>query len=153
MRHIARISWVTYLPGLFLWAVAGVLAMEPRYIALDVAIVGQLSREDQLTVARLVLALTQRDFMEIIRVAHRAGWLPPGADLGQLADEVHRIAGRALDVPIDQLEFGPIMVDLLDAQSVLDRSRSRLAEAEIATTRATARLYHAAGTLLQEVLK
>lgn len=86
----------------------------PRYIALDVAIVGQLSREDQLTVARLVLALTQRDFMEIIRVAHRAGWLPPGANLGQLADEVQRIAGRALDVPIDQLEFGPILVDLLD---------------------------------------
>ena len=25
VRHIARISWVTYLPGLFLWAVAGVL--------------------------------------------------------------------------------------------------------------------------------
>ncbi|HET8731822.1 MAG TPA: AarF/UbiB family protein [Moraxellaceae bacterium] len=86
----------------------------PRYIALDVAIVGQLSREDQLTVARLVLAMTQRDFMEIIRVAHRAGWLPPGANLGQLADEVQRIAGRALDVPIDQLEFGPIMVNLLD---------------------------------------
>ncbi|MCC2638748.1 MAG: hypothetical protein K0Q68_2467 [Moraxellaceae bacterium] len=86
----------------------------PRYIALDIAIVGQLSREDQLTVARLVLALTQRDFMEIIRVAHRAGWLPPGANLGQLADEVQRIAGRALDKPIDQVEFGPIMVALLD---------------------------------------
>jgi uncharacterized membrane protein YdbT with pleckstrin-like domain len=26
VRHIARISWVTYLPGLFLWAVAGILA-------------------------------------------------------------------------------------------------------------------------------
>ena len=26
VRHIARISWVTYLPGLFLWGVAGVLA-------------------------------------------------------------------------------------------------------------------------------
>ena len=26
VRHIARISWVTYLPGLFLWVVAGVLA-------------------------------------------------------------------------------------------------------------------------------
>ncbi|MES2918016.1 MAG: AarF/UbiB family protein [Pseudomonadota bacterium] len=86
----------------------------PRYIALDIAIVGQLAREDQLTVARLVLALTQRDFMEIIRVAHRAGWLPPGANLGQLADEVQRIAGRALDKPIDQVEFGPIMVALLD---------------------------------------
>ena len=26
VRHIARISWVTYLPGLFLWAIAGILA-------------------------------------------------------------------------------------------------------------------------------
>jgi uncharacterized membrane protein YdbT with pleckstrin-like domain len=26
VRHIARISWITYLPGLFLWAVAGILA-------------------------------------------------------------------------------------------------------------------------------
>src|SRR6266702_6663565 len=26
VRHIARISWVMYLPGLFLWAVAGILA-------------------------------------------------------------------------------------------------------------------------------
>lgn len=86
----------------------------PRYIALDVAIVGQLAREDQLTVARLLLALIQRDFMEIIRIAHRAGWLPPGANLNQLAEEVQRIAGRALDKPIDQVEFGPIMVALLD---------------------------------------
>jgi ubiquinone biosynthesis protein len=86
----------------------------PRYIALDVAIVGQLAREDQLTVARLLLALIQRDFMEVIRIAHRAGWLPPGANLHQLADEVQRIAGQALDKPIDQVQFGPIMVALLD---------------------------------------
>lgn len=87
---------------------------KPRYIALDVAIVGHLAREDQLTVARLALALVQRDFPEIIRIAHRAGWLPPGADTGKLAEEVQRIAGRALDKPIDQVEFGPIMVALLD---------------------------------------
>jgi len=86
----------------------------PRYIALDVAIVGQLAREDQLTVARLLLALIQRDFLEVIRIAHRAGWLPPGAKLHQLADEVQRIAGQALDKPIDQVQFGPIMVALLD---------------------------------------
>lgn len=86
----------------------------PRYIALDIAIVGHLSSADQLTVARLALALVQRDFPEIIRIAHRAGWLPPGARLDQLADEVQRIAGRALDKPIDQVEFGPILMALLD---------------------------------------
>jgi uncharacterized membrane protein YdbT with pleckstrin-like domain len=26
VRHVAKISWVTYLPGLLLWAVAGILA-------------------------------------------------------------------------------------------------------------------------------
>ncbi|MGH8493669.1 MAG: AarF/UbiB family protein [Moraxellaceae bacterium] len=86
----------------------------PRYIALDIAIVGHLSPADQLTVARLAMALVQRDFNEIIRTAHRAGWLPPGARLDALADEVQRIAGSALDKPINEVEFGPILVALLD---------------------------------------
>ncbi|MDI1302354.1 MAG: AarF/UbiB family protein [bacterium] len=86
----------------------------PRYIALDIAIVGRLAREDQITVARIALALIQRDFVEIIRIANRSGWLPPGANINKLADEVQRIAGQALDKPIDQVQFGPIMVALLD---------------------------------------
>lgn len=86
----------------------------PRYIALDIAIVGHLAREDQITVAKIALALIQRDFIEIIRIAHRSGWLPPGANINKLADEVQRIAGQALDKPIDQVQFGPIMVGLLD---------------------------------------
>jgi uncharacterized membrane protein YdbT with pleckstrin-like domain len=45
VRHIAKISWVTYLPGLFLWAVAGIIALilpvEPtlHYLALIVAVI------------------------------------------------------------------------------------------------------------------
>jgi uncharacterized membrane protein YdbT with pleckstrin-like domain len=45
VRHIARISLVTYLPGLFLWAVAGILAgilpSEPalRFFVLTVAVI------------------------------------------------------------------------------------------------------------------
>ncbi len=86
----------------------------PRYIALDIAIVGQLSREDQLTVARLALALFSRDYSEIIRVAHRAGWLPPGANLNQLTSEVARIIAPVLEKPIDQIQFGPTLLAILD---------------------------------------
>ena len=86
----------------------------PRYIALDIAIVGQLSREDQLTVARLALALFSRDYNEIIRVAHRAGWLPPGANLNQLTSEVARIIAPVLEKPIDQIQFGPTLLAILD---------------------------------------
>lgn len=86
----------------------------PRYIALDIAIVGQLAREDQLTVARLALALVSRDYSEIIRVAHRAGWLPPGANLNQLSSEVQRIIAPVLEKPIDQIQFGPTLLAVLD---------------------------------------
>jgi len=86
----------------------------PRYIALDIAIVGQLAREDQLTVARLALALIQRDYGEIIRVAHRSGWLPPGANLNQLSSEVQRIIAPVLEKPIDQIQFGPTLLAVLD---------------------------------------
>lgn len=86
----------------------------PRYIALDVAIVGHLAREDQLTVARLALALVSRDYSEIIRVAHRAGWLPPGANLNQLSNEVQRIIAPVLEKPIDQIQFGPTLLAVLD---------------------------------------
>jgi ubiquinone biosynthesis protein len=86
----------------------------PRYIALDIAIVGQLSREDRLTVARLALALFSRDYSEIIRVAHRAGWLPPGANLNQLTNEIQRIIAPILEKPIDQIQFGPTLLAILD---------------------------------------
>ncbi len=45
------------------------------------------------------------------------------------------------------------IVDLLDAQTALNISRVQLADAEIAASRATGRLYHAAGIFLQEVMK
>lgn len=45
------------------------------------------------------------------------------------------------------------IVDMLDAQTALDTSRKNLADAEIASSLATARLYHAAGIFAQEVMK
>jgi outer membrane protein TolC len=45
------------------------------------------------------------------------------------------------------------LVDLLDAQTLLDRNRRESSDAETAFALATARLYQAAGILLQEVLK
>lgn len=45
------------------------------------------------------------------------------------------------------------MVELLDAQTTLDRSRAQLVENETGVARASARLLHAAGVFLQEVMK
>jgi outer membrane protein TolC len=45
------------------------------------------------------------------------------------------------------------IVELLDAQTAINGERAQLADAEVATAMATARLYHAAGIFLQEVMK
>ncbi|HCB30591.1 MAG TPA: 2-octaprenylphenol hydroxylase, partial [Acinetobacter lwoffii] len=57
----------------------------PRFIALDCAIMGELSKHDQMTVARMLLAVMNSDFMQLIQVVHQAGWIPPGTDQDALA--------------------------------------------------------------------
>ncbi len=87
---------------------------KPRYIALDCAIAGSLSREDQLAVARIAMALVQRDFKQLMQVAHQAGWIPSGVSLATLAEEVRRLVEPVLSKPIDQVQLGPTLMGILD---------------------------------------
>ncbi len=72
----------------------------PRFIALDCAIMGELSKHDQMTVARMLLAVMNSDFMQLIQIVHQAGWIPPGTDQDALAREMRR-TGRANGVQTD----------------------------------------------------
>lgn len=64
--------------------------VSPRYIALDCAIMGELSKQDQMTVARMLLAVMNNNFMQLIQIVHQAGWIPPGTDQDALAREMRR---------------------------------------------------------------
>lgn len=86
----------------------------PRYIALDCAIAGTLSKEDQLAAARIVMALVQRDFHMMIQVAHQVGWIPPGVSLHAVAEEVQRLVEPVISKPIDQVNLGPTLMGILD---------------------------------------
>ncbi len=86
----------------------------PRYIALDCAIMGSLHKRDQIAVARLGLALVQRDFSELVRVAWAEGWVPAGTSLETLEREVQRLVQPVLDQTIATLNFAPTLFGLLD---------------------------------------
>lgn len=86
----------------------------PRYIALDCAIVGKMSKDDQLAVARIAMALIQHDYGQIISIAHQAGWIPPGTSQNALTEEVRRLVEPVLSKPIDQVQLGPTLMGLLD---------------------------------------
>lgn len=86
----------------------------PRYIALDCAIIGSMGSDDQLAIARLGLALLNHDYGQIVHIANGAGWLPPGAPLRELEREIRRLVEPVLSKPIDQINFAPTLLGLLD---------------------------------------
>ena len=86
----------------------------PRFIALDCAIVGELSKSDQMTVARMLLAVMNSNFMQLIQIVHQAGWIPPGTDQDALAREMRRTVGPMVSKPMDQLDFAGILIQVMD---------------------------------------
>ena len=86
----------------------------PRFIALDCAIMGELSKHDQMTVARMLLAVMNSNFMQLILVVHQAGWIPPGTDQDALAREMRRTVGPMVSKPMHELEFAGILIQVMD---------------------------------------
>ena len=86
----------------------------PRYIALDCAIMGELSKQDQMTVARMLLAVMNSDFMQLIQIVHQAGWIPPGTDQDALAREMRRTVGPMVSKPMHELDFAGILLQVMD---------------------------------------
>jgi len=86
----------------------------PRFIALDCAIMGELSKHDQMTVARMLLSVMNSDFMQLIQVVHQAGWIPPGTDQDALAREMRRTVGPMVSKPMHELDFAGILLEVMD---------------------------------------
>ena len=85
-----------------------------RYIALDCAIMGELSKHDQMTVARMLLAVMNSNFMQLIQIVHQAGWIPPGIDQDGLAREMRRTVGPMVSKPMSELDFAGILLEVMD---------------------------------------
>ena len=86
----------------------------PRFIALDCAIMGELSKSDQMTIARMLLAVMNSNFMQLIQIVHQAGWIPPGTEQDALAREMRRTVGPMVSKPMDQLDFAGILIQVMD---------------------------------------
>lgn len=86
----------------------------PRFIALDCAIVGELSDTDRFTVARMLLSVMQSNFQQLITIVHQAGWVPPGTDRHALARDMRRVVGPMIAKPMDQMDFAGILVGVMD---------------------------------------
>jgi len=90
------------------------LGHEPRYIGLDCAIMGTLSKDDQLIVARMLLAVMNDNFTAMVDIVSRAGWIPPSADKHALMRDMKRTVGPMLKKSINDIDFAGVLMQILD---------------------------------------
>ena len=87
----------------------------PSYIALDCAIIGSLTEEDQRVLARNLLAFFRRDYAEVARLHVESGWVPEGTDEAALAQVMAEVCEPIFQKPIKEISFARLLLSLLRA--------------------------------------
>lgn len=86
---------------------------EPRYIGLDCAIMGELSKEDQLIVARMLLSVMNTNYTALVDIIWQAGWIPPSADKYALMRDMSRTVSPMVLKPIHEIDFAGVLFEIL----------------------------------------
>jgi ubiquinone biosynthesis protein len=85
---------------------------DPRFIALDFGIVGQLSARDQYYLAENFMAIFQRDYRRIAELHVEAGWLPATVRIDELEASVRAVCEPYFTRPLSQISIAEVVVKL-----------------------------------------
>lgn len=88
---------------------------DPSYIAIDCAIIGQLSREDQDYLAKNLLAFFNRDYAQVARLHLESGWIPQSTDPDAFERVIQEVCEPIFAKPLNEISFGHFLVQLFQA--------------------------------------
>ena len=86
----------------------------PSYIAVDCAIIGQLSEEDQLYLAKNILAFFNKDYHAIARLHYESGWIPVNTDIDAFEAVIRKLCEPLFQKPLSQISFGHFLFALFN---------------------------------------
>ena len=84
----------------------------PRFIALDFGIMGQLSREDQYYLAENFMAIFNRDYRRIAELHVEAGWMPSTVRIDELEAAARAICEPYFARPLSQISLAEVLAKL-----------------------------------------
>ena len=84
----------------------------PSYIAVDCAIIGTLTKEDQSYLARNVVAFFNRDYRRIAELHVASGWVPPQTDVAAFEAVIRQLCEPLFQRPLKEISFGHFLVTL-----------------------------------------
>jgi ubiquinone biosynthesis protein len=88
---------------------------DPSYIAIDCAIIGRLSREDQDYLAKNLLAFFNRDYAQVARLHLESGWIPEETDPEAFERVIREVCEPIFAKPLNEISFGHFLVQLFQA--------------------------------------
>ncbi len=85
---------------------------DPRYLAVDCAIVGQLDEADLYYLARNLLAIFKQDYRLVARLHVECGWVPPDTSVAGFESAMRTLCEPVFERPLGDISFGHMLVTL-----------------------------------------
>lgn len=92
----------------------------PSYIALDCAIIGSLSADDQYYLARNLLSIFKRDYRTVAELHLECGWVPANTRIQDFESAIRTVCEPVFEKPIAELSFGQLLLNLFQTASRFD---------------------------------
>ena len=92
----------------------------PRYIALDCAIIGNLPERDQRYLALSLVAFFKRDYEAVAKLFRECGWVPQTTNLAEFETVIREICDPIFAKPLSEISFAEFVIDLFRAAGKFD---------------------------------
>jgi len=85
---------------------------DPKFIALDFGIMGQLSSEDQYYLAENFMAIFNRDYRRIAELHVQAGWMPSHIRIDELEAAARSVCEPYFTRPLSEISLAEVLIKL-----------------------------------------
>ncbi|WP_250461770.1 ubiquinone biosynthesis regulatory protein kinase UbiB [Microbulbifer litoralis] len=92
----------------------------PQYIAVDTAIVGSLSREDQYYLARNLLAMFRRDYRMVAELHVQSGWVRRDTPVNTFEAAIRAVCEPIFEKPLGEISFARVLISLFQTARRFD---------------------------------
>lgn len=93
---------------------------DPSYIAVDCAIMGTLTENDQDYLARNLLAFFNQDYQQVARLHVQSGWVKPETDVVEFEKVIRSLCEPLFQKPISEISFGAFLLSLFQTARRFD---------------------------------
>ena len=93
---------------------------DPRYMAVDCAIVGQIDEQDLYYLARNLLAIFQQDYRLCAKLHVECGWVPPDTPIAEFESALRTLCEPVFERPLSDISFGQMLVTLFRTAGQFD---------------------------------